>query len=400
MKFVYKVFDQNRIVRGKIEAEKEEKAVEYLKSKNLLIIEIKQQEQPLFQLSQSIFSRVSFTDVVDLTRQLAIMLNAGLTIIDCLDILKKQISKPSLLKIIYQIDEDISAGNSLSSSLKRHKHLFSNLYISLIKSGEASGKLDQILLRLADNLEKQREFQGKIKGALIYPLIVVVAMLAVIFIMITFVIPQLLNLYKDFNISLPVTTQILILISTFFQKFWPIILGGSFTLFIVVRNYLRTKQGKKLVDAQLLKLPTIGKVIKMSALVDTTRTFAILIGSGVSILDALDIVIETSSNALYQEAFRKIYQKIEKGQSLGRALDEEGIFPPILVQMATVGEQTGHLDETLMRISKYFEMESELAVKTMTTLIEPAILVFLGLGVGFLVISVITPIYQLTSSFK
>lgn len=400
MKFLYKVFDKNKIVRGKIEADKEEKAVEYLKSKNLIIIEVKQQKHPFSQLSQTIFSKVSFTDIVDLTRQLAIMLNAGLTIMDCFDIFKKQVSKPALLKIIYQIDEDIRAGNSFSSALIKHKHLFSNLYISLIKSGEASGKLDQILLKLADNLEKQREFRGKIKGALIYPIIVIVAMLAVMFIMITFVIPQLLNLYKDFNIQLPITTQILILISSFFQKFWPLVLGITFVVFVLIKNYLKTKQGKKIFDANILKLPAIGKVVKMAALVDTTRTFAILIGSGVSILDALDIVIETSSNTVYQEAFTKIYKKIEKGQSLGKALDEEEIFPPILVQMTTVGEQTGHLDETLMRISKYFEMESELAVKTMTTLIEPAILLFLGVGVGFLVISVITPIYQLTSSFK
>jgi type IV pilus assembly protein PilC len=155
-----------------------------------------------------------------------------------------------------------------------------------------------------------------------------------------------------------------------------------------------------MIDSYLLKAPIINKVIQMSALVDTTRTFSILISSGVSILDTLDIVIETSSNAVYTDAFKLIYKKIEKGESLGKAFEEERIFPPILVQMTTVGEQTGHLDETLMRISKYFEMESELAVKTMTTLIEPAILLFLGVGVGFLVVSVITPIYSLTSSFK
>jgi len=400
MKYIYKVFDKNKIVKGKIEADKEERVVEYLKAKNLIIIEVKPQEQPFSRLFQSIFSKVSFTDIVDLTRQLAIMLNAGLTIVDCLDILKKQVTKPALLKVIYQIDEDVKAGNSLSFALKRHKHLFSNLYVSLIKSGEASGKLDQILLRLADNLEKQREFRGKIKGALIYPIIVIVAMFGVMFIMVTFVIPQLLNLYKDFNIQLPFTTQMLILISSFFQKFWVIILAAIFFIFLSIKSYLKTKQGKKIFDSYLLKIPAINKVIQMAALVDTTRTFAILLGAGVSILDTIDIVIETSSNAVYQEAFAKIYKKIEKGQSLGKALEEEEIFPPILVQMATVGEQTGHLDETLMRISKYFEMESELAVKTMTTLIEPAILVFLGIGVGFLVISVITPIYQLTSSFK
>jgi type IV pilus assembly protein PilC len=400
MKYIYKINDKNKIIKGNIEAENEAKVVEYLKSKDLLIIEIKKQESTFLQLFRPYFVNVSFTDIVNLTRQLAIMLNAGLTIVDSFDILKKQSTKPGLLKLIYQIDEDIKAGNSLSTAFKKNKQLFSNLYISLIKAGEASGKLDQILLKLAENLEKQREFQGKIKGALIYPAIVIISMFAVMFIMITFVIPQLLNLYKDFNIALPFTTQILILISSFFQKFWPIILAAFFCLSILFRKYITTKHGKRLFDSWLLNLPVIKNVIKMSALVDTTRTFAILISAGVSILDSLDIVIETSSNIIYQEAFQRIYRKIEKGESLGRSLEEEEIFPPILVQMTAVGEQTGHLDETLMRISKYFEMESELAVKAMTTLIEPAILLFLGVGVGFLVISVITPIYNLTSSFK
>jgi type IV pilus assembly protein PilC len=400
MKFVYKVIRDNKTVRGKIEAESEEKVVDYLKSKGLIILEVKPTKHALTQLMQTTFGKISFVDIVDFTRQLAIMLNAGLTIVDCLDILKKQISKPVLLKVVSQIDEDVRAGNSLSSSLGNQKHLFNNLYIALIRSGEKSGKLDQVLIKLADNLEKQREFRAKIKGALIYPVIVILAMMAVMFIMVTFVIPQLLNLYKDFNIDLPFTTLMLMKISSFFQKFWVFVLFFLFVGWISFKKYINTKPGKKMLDSWMLKLPIFSKVIKMSALVDTTRTFSILIASGVSMLDALDIVIETSNNAIYQEAFSRIYKKIEKGQSLGKSLDEEEIFPPILVQMVTVGEQTGHLDETLMRISKYFKMESELAIKAMTTLIEPAILLFLGLGVGFLVISVITPIYQLTGSIK
>lgn len=400
MKFSYKVIDGNKAVQGKVEAETKDKVIDYLKSKGLFIIEVQPETSRLSQSLQSIFGKVSFTDIVNLTRQLAIMLNAGLTIVDCLDILKKQTAKPALLKVISQITDDVRAGDSFSSALKKQKHLFSNLYVALVRSGEKSGKLDQVLAKLADNLEKQREFRGKIKGALIYPVIVILAMIGVMFIMVTFVIPQLLNLYKDFNINLPFSTLILMKVSSFFQKFWPLILVSLFAGGFSFKKYIKTKRGKKMIDSWLLKLPLFSKVIKMSALVDTTRTLSILIGSGVSMLDALDIVIETSSNAVYQEAFGRIYKKIEIGQSLGKSLAEEEIFPPILVQMATVGEQTGHLDETLMRISKYFEMESELAVKAMTTLIEPAILLFLGLGVGFLVISVITPIYQLTSSIK
>jgi len=217
--------------------------------------------------------------------------------------------------------------------------------------------------------------------------------------MVTFVIPKLLNLYKDFNLSLPLTTQILMAASSFSAKYWPIIIAFFIGLYILVKRFLRSNQGKLFSDSTVLKLPAISNVVKISSLVDATRTLSILIGSGVSILESLEIIIETVNNVIYQKAFRNVYKEVERGVSLGSAMLQEQIFPPILVQMVIVGEQTGKLDETLGRISHYFEMESDLAVKTMTSLIEPSILVVLGAAVGILVMSVITPIYQLTSSF-
>jgi len=400
MNFFYKALKNNKIIKGKIEANKEDEVVIFLKNRGLFLIELKKEEKSTIQLFNIFFDRINFSDIVNFTRQIAIMINAGLTLIESLDILKKQTTKESLKKMIIDIDQEIKAGNSLSTALKKYSNYFSNLYISLVRSGEASGKLAEILLKLADNLEKEREFKGKIKGALIYPVIIIIAMLGVMFIMITFVLPRLLNLYKDFNVDLPTTTKFLIFISSFMTKFWPIVLGGLFLLGIIIKNYLKTKEGKLFYDSMILKLPVISNVIKISSLVDITRTLSILISAGVSILESLNIVRETSDNLVYQKAFENIYKKVEKGISLGMSMKEEEIFPPILVQMTQVGEQTGHLDDTLGRISRYFEMESELAVKAMTTLIEPAILVFLGLGVGFLVMSVITPIYNLTSSFK
>lgn len=399
MFFYYKAVKENKIVRGKVEANTEYDALEYLKKSNLFPIQVKSGDSN-DSLLNSIFGNVGFNDVVDLTRQLAIMLNAGLTLIDCIDILKKQTTKPQLLKIINEIDKEIRGGRTFSSALQKYPNHFSNLYISLVKSGEASGKLSEILLKLAENLEKQREFQGKIKGALIYPVIVIIGMLGVMFVMVTFVVPKLLDLYKDFNLQLPITTQILITISSFSSKFWPFIIGAVVGGVILMRTYLKTPHGKYEFDKLALKIPVFSGIIKMSVLVDLTRTLSMLIASGISILDGLNIVIETTDNMVFQKAFQSIYRQVEKGVSIGQAMTNEGIFPPILVQITTVGEQTGHLDETLSRISHYFEMESELAVKTMTTLIEPLILVVLGVGVGFLVMSVITPIYSLTNSFK
>ena len=400
MYFKYKAIKNGQTIEREIEAATASSAIDYLKKNGYFPIRIEESKKQEANIFSSFFDKINFNDVVDFTRQIAIMLNAGLTLIDSLEILKKQIVKSTMRKMIGDIDQQIKSGEPFSTALKKYPASFPNLYISLVKSGEASGKLGEILLRLADNLEKERELKSRLKGALIYPVIVVTAMVMVMFVMVTFVIPKLLGLYKDFNVELPWTTQILITISEFTTRFWPVIIlvvgGGIYFL----RRYLQTKIGKESFDAVSLRLPVFGQIIKVSSLVDATRTLAILIGAGVSILDALNIIIETTGNSIFQKAFLNIRAKVEKGQSLGQSLDQEGIFPPILVQMTQVGEQTGNLDDTLLRLSKYFESESEIAIKSMTTLIEPIILVVLGAGVGFLVLSVITPIYNLTSSFQ
>lgn len=400
MQYTFRAIKDNIIVSKKITADSEKAVVKYLRENGYFPVEIKAQGGSGISIFDEFFDKISFNDVVDFTRQIAIMLNAGLTLVDSFSILKKQVAKPAIQKLLTDIDSEIKSGNTFSYALKKYPQYFPNLYIALIKSGEASGKLGEILLKLAENLEKEREFKGKLKGALTYPALVVVAMIIVMFIMVTFVIPKLLGLYKDFKVELPLSTQILIAVSNFCTQFWPAIILGSFFGFIFLQRYFKTPVGRLMVDKLMFKMPVVSNVIKISALVNATRTLSILIGSGVSILEALSIIIDTTDNVIYQKAFKNILKQVEKGQSLGSALDQEGIFPPILVQMALVGEQTGHLDDTLMRLSKYFEMESELAIKAVTTLIEPAILVFLGVGVGFLVMSVITPIYNLTSSFK
>ncbi|PIY68602.1 hypothetical protein COY90_05180 [Candidatus Roizmanbacteria bacterium CG_4_10_14_0_8_um_filter_39_9] len=399
MRYWYKALKKNKIIRKTIESASEREVVSFLKKNGYIPIEVNKVDVFFPQL-QGLFDKVQFVDIVDFTRQLAIMLNAGLTLVDCFSILEKQTKKQSLLELIQTLNKEVLAGNTFSSALQKNQAHFSNLYVALIKSGEASGKLSDILLKLADNLEKQREFQNKIKGALTYPIVVLIGMAAVMFVMITFVMPKLLNLYKDFNIDLPTSTKILIAVSGFSATFWPIILIALFGGFYAIQKYFSTKQGKYFFDSLVLKIPVVGTLVQISSLVDTTRTLAILIGSGVSILDGLSIVIDTTGNIIYKNSFINILKQVEKGFSFGTALNNEGIFPPILVQMSTVGEQTGKLDDTLMRISHYFEAESEMTIKTLTTLIEPLILVILGLGVGFLVISVITPIYNLTSSFK
>lgn len=399
MKFSFKALKNDVIVQRTIEATTESEVLNYLKKNNYIPISITQ-NKPLLPQFNAIFDKVTFTDIVEFTRQLAIMLNAGLTLVDCFEILEKQITKEGMIHVIQSIQKDVLSGSTFSKALQKYPQYFPNLYIALVKSGEASGKMSDILLKLADNLEKQREFEGKIKGALTYPVVVLIGMVSIMFIMITFVIPKLLNLYRDFNIELPLSTQILIVVSSFLAQFWPFVILGAFIISNIVRRYIKTPSGKLLLDTVLLRLPVFGKIISISSLVDATRTLSILIGSGVSILETLMIIVETTGNAVYRNAFKHIVKEVERGVSLGDAFNNEDIFPPILVQMVTVGEQTGNLDDTMMRISRYFDLESEVSIKTATTLIEPLILVLLGIGVGFLVISVITPIYNLTTSFK
>ncbi|OGK20016.1 hypothetical protein A3C23_03470 [Candidatus Roizmanbacteria bacterium RIFCSPHIGHO2_02_FULL_37_13b] len=399
MKFTYKALKNNVLIKANIEADNKQKLIEYLKAKNYLIVDIFEHKNLFNEMQNKYFASVGHSDIVDFTRQLAIMFNAGLTIIDALDILKKQTTNPAMLRLINSLDDSIRAGNSLSLAMSQYPHHFNNLYIALVKSGEASGKLDEILVRLADQLEKQRTFKAKIKGALIYPVIIIIGMIGVIFVMITFVIPKLLELYKDFDIDLPITTKILIVISSFFQRAWPLVIIIIFGAVVLTKRILHTKRGKKLFDRLILKIPLFNKIIKMSALVDTTRTLSILMKSGVSIIEALSIAVETSSNLVFQDAFATIKNRVEKGDSLGKSMGQLELFPPILVQMTTVGEQTGHLDEVLFKMSVFFEMESELAIKALTTMIEPVILVVLAIGVGFIVFSVITPIYNLTNAF-
>src|SRR3990167_7044200 len=400
MFFQYKALKDGKTIVKKIESASSEAVINYLQRNGYFPISVEKVKELNSSFLDTLTQQVNFNDIVNFTRQVAIMLNAGLTLIDSLEILKKQTTKFPLRKMIEAIDSKIKGGSSFSVALKDYKNNFSNLYISLVKSGEASGKLGEILLRLADNLEKERESKNKLKGALIYPVIVIIGMFVVMFIMVTFVLPKLLTLYKDFNVDLPLSTKILIGVSNFSTRFWPLVLIIIFSAFHFIKKYLATKVGKRLFDQFTLKLPVFGHIISVSALVESTRTLAILIGAGISILDALSIVVDSTDNSVFRQAFLTVSHKVEKGQSMGIAFEQERIFPPILVQMSQVGEQTGNLDDTLLRLSKYFEMESEMATKAMTTLIEPLILVILGVGVGFLVMSVITPIYNLTNSFK
>lgn len=400
--YQYKARSANgSIIAGLVEAPNESAAARLLHDKQLFVIRLKQNTDALsFANISKQFQKISFGDIVNFTRQLSTMITAGLPLPEALSILRSQATNKTFVTMLEDVEHQIVGGGSLAEALSKYKEYFSTTYLSLIRAGESSGTLDQVLGRLADILETQKEFRGKIQGAMIYPMIIMIAMMGVVFVMMTVVVPKLTDLYREFNIVLPLSTRILMGVSGFFVKFWwlmILVIIGSVRIF---QAWRKTPEGELIVDSLTLKIPLFGELQKKVMLVEFTRTLGMLIASGIHILDGLQILQNSLSNVLFRNALRDISKKVEKGFPLGDTFAQFPMFPPIVSQMMKVGEETGKLDDTLSKLSKYFQMESESLVKGLTTAIEPLIMVFLGAGVGFIVISIITPIYNLTSQFK
>lgn len=397
-RYTYKIKDSLGATQsGIVEAGTMTTAISLLHEKGMVIIDISPAKTP-FTLELS-SSGVSFNDLVHFTRQLSTMITAGLTLVEALGILRQQLTKPSLVKLVTEIEDEVKGGKSLVEVLEKNPKVFPPIYIALVRAGEATGKLDIILSRLADSLEKSKNFKSKIRGVLIYPAIVVSGMAIVSFIVMTVVVPRLTSLYKEFGVTLPLPTQILITLSTFLLDYWLLLIVVSIGGVLAFLRWKETDLGKHIIATVSLRMPVFGSLMKQSTLVEVTRTLALLIDGGVPILTSLEIAQYATNNILYQEAFIEAAKKVEKGFSLSEPMSRNTLFPPILTQMVSVGEQTGKLGDSLYKLSGYFETEAENAVRTLTTAIEPLIMVVLGLGVGFLVMAVLLPIYSLTSKF-
>lgn len=385
-------------VSGKVESRSIDQAASLLTSRGLLVIKLSPLSEDSLAIVKKLFGGVKFDDVVNFTRQLSTMITAGLPLAGALSILVRD-GKPEVTRMMSVILQDVEGGNAFADALSKHKKIFSRLYIQLVRAGETGGVLDTVLERLADNMEKEKEFKAKTKGALIYPVIVVIAMLVVGAIMMIFVIPKLTEMYKDFGAELPFATRILIGISDAMVKFWWIIGAVVAGLVIAFKKYYATGAGRYKIDEIKLKIPIFGELQKKIILTEFSRTLALLLGSGITLLEAISIVTDSVENIVYRSALQEVAKQVEKGSSLSGALSHYEQFPTILHQMMSVGEETGKLDEVLKKLSIYFEQESEHAIKNMTTAIEPLIMIVLGLGVGAMVIAIIMPIYNLTSQF-
>jgi type IV pilus assembly protein PilC len=316
-----------------------------------------------------------------------------------METLAGQMKQGPFRRTIENIIRDIDGGLAFSKSLEKYPNIFPRLYISLIKAGEASGNLDTILGKLADSLESQAEFKAKVKGALIYPIIILIAMAGVLVIMMIFVIPQMKQVYTSLNVELPLSTKILVALSNFMTSQWYVMIILVAAAFFAYRYFAKTLRGRYLLADVYNKVPIFGKLSAEVQLTQFIETLALLISSGVPILDALDISKETLSNIRFQEATASIAQSVEKGAPLATAIERQPVFPIIVSQMAAIGEKTGKLDEVLAKIGKTFEDETNNTVKNLSTALEPIIMIVLGVCVGFLIFALLLPIYGVLGSF-
>ena len=401
-KFLYKARDwSGKLVKGELEMGSREEVVTSVKEGGLVLIEVFEKKQGLLdEINKKFFSRITLKQIANFTRQLSTMMTAGLALTDALSLLKNQIEgNTMMLEVLEHCLATVRGGEALGTALERYESSFGVAYVASIKAGEEGGVLMEVLQKLADNLENENEFRGKVKGAMIYPVIVVLGMIVVAIIMMVVVIPKLLTLYDDFGSELPATTQALMNISNFMAKAWFLfpLIGVAYVWLIKAATKLPDLALK--LDKIKLRLPILGELAEKTIMANTMRTMSMLLSAGIPLVEAIKIVANVSGNEVYRRAFVRISERVQKGFSISNSFEETGVFPVIVDQMISTGEATGKLDEILMRVSNYFSVEAEQSVKSLTSAIEPLIMIVLGLGVGFLVIAVIMPIYNLTSQF-
>ncbi len=400
LRFRYRASDPaGKIFAGVVEAGDQMAAVRLLNDRGLMVMSLGGGALGFLVNLSKIRPGVGLGELATFTRQMSTMVTAGITITEALSILRDQVSK-KFGPIVEQLLVDIESGLSLSASLAKHPRVFSSVYVASVRAGEAGGILDEVLVRLSDGLEKEREFRGKIIGALIYPIIIVIAMVIVAFIMLVFVVPQLSQVFEEFQAQLPLPTRVLLSFSKFASKFWWILVGIIFTGFWAFIIFIRTPFGKNKIDELPFKIPIVGQLTKHIILTEFTRTLGLLVGAGVSIIESLGVVSSITNNEVVARAIKQAATNVEKGFPLAYSLAQERqAFPLMISRMIAVGEETGKLDEVLSKISKILEVESDTQVRALTSAIEPIIMVILGVAVGFLVISIILPIYNLTTQF-
>ncbi len=396
--FAYRGRSQTgQVVAGRMEANTREAVVAGLRQQRIFPISVKPQPKSIEFKIPGFGGRVKEKDLTVFTRQLATMIDAGLALVQCLDTLTSQQPNKQFKKTLTEIRGDVEGGSTFAAALKRHPTVFNPLYANMVEAGEAGGLLDTILNRLAVYIEKAMNLRRKVKGALIYPSTIVTVAIAVVIFLLVFVIPTFVKLFEGAGVELPLPTRIVMELSRLVQTYLLTGLGLLIAGIVGIRFSYRTEKGRKATDALLLRIPVFGALLRKVAVAKFTRTLGTLIASGVPILDGLDITGKTAGNKVVEEAIMKTRGSIAEGKTIADPLKASGVFPPMVVQMISVGEQSGALDSMLEKIADFYDAEVDQAVANITALIEPILMVFLGVVVGGMIVAMYLPIFKLVT---
>ncbi|HEY6572795.1 MAG TPA: type II secretion system F family protein, partial [Candidatus Eisenbacteria bacterium] len=385
------------IQTGEMESNTQDEALTALRKKRIIITSVREKPKGFKMTLPGTGPGVTTRDLAIFTRQFATMINAGLPLVQCLDILSKQTEKESFRQIIAGVMREVEAGNTLAESLgkKENQRVFDELFVNMVEAGEAGGILDDILMRLATFIEKAEALKRKVQGAMVYPgVVMTVALLATAF-MLIFIIPTFARMFTGFGAELPLPTKIVMGLSSFLRSYWWALLLGIVGIGVGIQRYYRTERGHLEIDRLLLKVPVLGDVLRKGAVARFTRTLGTLISSGVPILTGLEITARTSGNRVIQAAIMAARASIREGETISAPLKESNVFPPMVVQMISVGEETGALDDMLTRIADFYDSEVDTAVDSLTSLIEPIMIVFMGGIVGGMVVAMYLPMFKL-----
>ena len=397
--FVWKGTASNgEIQKGEIEAQDEQAARRLLRQQRISLSKIKAKPKDLLENIALFQQKVTPKDIVIFTRQLSTMIDAGLPLVQGLEILASQQENKTLKKILLDTKSDVEGGSTFADALKKHPKQFDRLFCNMVAAGEMGGILDDVLKRLADYMEKALRLKRKVKGALTYPIIVLAISALVIGVILIFVIPVFEQMFSEFGGSLPLPTQMVVNLSNFVKSYFLVMIGVVVVMVFLFKKYYKTEKGKRVVDRLILKSPVFGPLLRKVAVAKFTRTLGTLINSGVPILESLNVAAGTADNKMVEEAIYNVRSSISEGRTIAQPLAESGIFPAMVVQMVSVGETTGALDQMLNKIADFYDEEVETAVDALTTMIEPFMIVFLGGTVGSIIVAMYLPIFAMAGA--
>jgi type IV pilus assembly protein PilC len=384
--------------KGELEAPDRESAMSHLRRQGITATSVKAKSKDIVLNIPGMMPSVKEKDLVTFTRQFATMIDAGLPLVQCLDILGSQTENKTFGNMIKKVQADVEGGSTFAEALRKHPKAFPDIYVNMVAAGEAGGILDTILNRLAAYIEKSMALKKKVKGAMTYPIVVLVIAFGVVALLLIFVIPTFEAMFSDFGGTLPAPTRIVIDASAWMQRFWWVVVGGIFVVIQGLKQWRKTDHGLRTTDGLALRLPVIGILVRKVAVAKFTRTLSTLIASGVPILDGLEIVAKTAGNKVVELAILQTRTAIAEGKTIAEPLAQTKVFPPMVVQMIGVGEQAGALDSMLSKIADFYDEEVDAAVETLSSMLEPFIMVFLGVVIGFIVVAMYLPVFKLAGT--